>query len=158
MLMRKSRVYVETSVWNFLLAEDVADRRVAAKSFFNNCEKFDFFIGELVMEEILKAPETIKKQLVKLIEETKPIQLQLDREIISLADYYVERKIIPVKFRNDAFHIAYATFYDLEYLVSYNFRHIVKVKTKDEIKTANLLRGYRTPTITIPEELIEYEE
>jgi len=156
--MKKNRVYVETSVWNFLLAEDVPDRREAAEIFLNSKIRFDFFISDIVLEEISKAPELIRIELRRLIYQIAPIQLQPDSEIISLADFYVERTIIPTKFRNDAFHIAYATFYDLEYLASYNFRHIVRIKTRDEIKTANFLKGYRSPIIASPEELIEYEE
>ncbi len=149
---------METSVWNFLLADDVPDRREATGIFLNSKNRFDFFISEVVQDEISKAPEPIKTKLIQLINQLAPILLQPDSEIISLADFYVERLIIPTKFRNDASHIAYATFYDLEYLASYNFRHIVRVKTRDEIKTANILKGYRSPIIASPEELIEYEE
>ncbi|MEW6686208.1 MAG: hypothetical protein AB1393_08385 [Candidatus Edwardsbacteria bacterium] len=56
---------------------------------------------------------------------------------------------------NDALHIAFATVYEMDFLVSYNFEHIVKIKTIDRITAINLLLGYKTPRIVIPEEVID---
>lgn len=56
---------------------------------------------------------------------------------------------------DDALHIGIASVYEMDYLASYNFEHIVKVKTIDGITAVNLLRGYRTPRIIIPEEVLD---
>jgi len=66
-------------------------------------------------------------------------------------------EIIPEKYRADALHIAFATFYEMDVLVSYNLRHIVKLKTRRLVNYINLLEGYRNLEIGTPEEVIEYE-
>ena len=76
-------------------------------------------------------------------------------EVEHLADEYVRRDVIPARFRNDAVHVAYATFYAKDFLVSYNFKHIVGVRRRNLIRAANIVLGYATPEIVSPEELVE---
>jgi len=76
-------------------------------------------------------------------------------EILNLANLYVERKLFSEKYRDDAMHVAYASYHDMDYLVSYNFRHIVRVNRKNIIKATNSILGYHTPEIVSAEELAE---
>jgi hypothetical protein len=58
----------------------------------------------------------------------------------------------------DALHIAAATVHDLDIIVSYNFRHIVKRKTVTMIEVVNLREGYKRIGIFSPTEVIENDE
>ena len=69
----------------------------------------------------------------------------------------MERNIFPVKYRDDALHIAIASVNDLEIVVSWNLEHMVKLKTRREIKAVNILEGYRELEICTPLEVIENE-
>jgi len=95
--------------------------------------------------------------LKNLIKEYKPELLEDVAEVGRLADKYLSTKIIPEKYRADALHIAFATFYEMDVLVSYNLRHIVKLKTRRLANYINLLEGYKTLEIGTPEEVIDYE-
>ena len=75
-----------------------------------------------------------------------------------LADKYVSEDIIPEKFRVDGIHIAMATINDLDIIVSYNFRHIVKLRTIIGTESINLREGYKRIGIFSPTEVIENEE
>lgn len=63
---------------------------------------------------------------------------------------YVSRGIIPVKHIEDAIHIAVATINSADILASWNFEHIVKLKTKREINAVNILLGYDPIEIAEP--------
>ena len=63
--------------------------------------------------------------------------------------------IIPADNIDDALHIAIATIYEMDILVTYNFEHIMKIKTVDRITAVNLLLGYKTMRIVIPEEVLD---
>ena len=65
--------------------------------------------------------------------------------------------IIPQKYRNDALHIAYVSFYELDAVISWNLKHIVKMKTRRLVNYINLLEGYRPVELVTPEEVIEDE-
>jgi len=72
-----------------------------------------------------------------------------------LAREYIEKGIIPAKYEDDAFHIAVASVNDLDAIVSWNFTHIVKLKTKREVSGINALMGYKPIEICSPQEVVE---
>jgi len=74
-----------------------------------------------------------------------------------LADNYVVQGIIPLKYRTDGVHIAVAAVNDLDMIISMNFQHIVKRKTKLSTGNINILNGYRPVEICTPMEVNEYE-
>jgi hypothetical protein len=74
-----------------------------------------------------------------------------------LAKLYVSEGIIPEKYVADALHIASTTVHDLDFIVSYNFKHIVKRKTIMMTEGVNLREGYRRIGIFSPTEVIEDE-
>ena len=74
-----------------------------------------------------------------------------------IADKYVEQGIIPLRHRIDRVHIAVAAVNGLDMIISMNFQHIVKRKTKIGTGYINALNGYRTVEINNPMEVSEYE-
>ncbi len=155
--MRKRRVYIETSVWNFLFADDSPRRKKAAKVLVSSSDKYELFISPVVVEEIKRCPGEFGQILIDSLKEYQPVELEPDNEIGYLSGLYVSKGVIPAKYEDDAVHIAYASVYDLDILASYNFKHIVKLKTKTEVEHINRVNGYRTPIIISPEELVDYE-
>ena len=69
---------------------------------------------------------------------------------------YIKEGIIPVKYQDDAFHIAIATVNNMDAILSWNFQHIVKLKTKREVVGINLIMGYRPIDIYTPWEVVDY--
>ena len=74
-----------------------------------------------------------------------------------MADIYVKKGIIPLKFRTDALHIATATVNKLDFVVSYNLGHIVKTKTMIGTGLVNLREGYRQIGLSTPTEVLDYD-
>jgi hypothetical protein len=90
-----------------------------------------------------------------LLREISPFLLELDLEAIELADRYVKEGIIPARYRSDALHIAAAVTNGIDVIVSWNFEHIVKLKTRVMVDGVNKLLGYHEIEICSPEEVIE---
>jgi len=72
-------------------------------------------------------------------------------------DKYKEREVIPEKYETDLFHIAIAVLHEMDILLSWNMRHIVKYKTKHAVNEVNKVEGYKHIEILTPEEVIEYD-
>ena len=70
-----------------------------------------------------------------------------------LANKYVKEDIIPQKHYNDAVHIALASINNIDVIVSWNFEHMVKIKTKRGVKAVNGLMGYKDIEIAEPKEV-----
>ena len=81
-------------------------------------------------------------------------ELEITEEIKMLANKYIEQGIIPLKYEDDALHIAIASVNGLDIIVSWNFKHIVKAKTKREVAGINLLLGYKEIDIYSPWEVV----
>lgn len=90
-----------------------------------------------------------------LIKKHKPNMLPVDDETKDLANKYVSEGVIPEKYIADALHIAVASINNMDAIISWNFRHIVKLKTKTEVTGVNKLLGYKEIEICSPEEVIE---
>lgn len=157
---RALRLYLETTVWNFLATEkeEKITRSVTKLYREVDSKRYKMYISPLVIVEIERTKEKKRYNMVRnLIKEYKPELLEDVVEVGRLANRYFSAKIILEKYRADALHIAFASFYEMDVLVSYNLRHIVKLKTRRLANYINLLEGYKILEIGTPEEVIEYE-
>ncbi len=153
--MRPLRYYVETSVWNFLLEEDRPEHRAATERFFQQLSELGSIgISDVVLQEIQRAPAARQEALHHAIAQYAPELLRLDEEAEALAERYVEADLVPARYRNDALHIAVAVVHDFDVIVSWNFEHMVKLKTKLGVNGMNKMLGYREIEIVSPEEVI----
>jgi hypothetical protein len=90
-----------------------------------------------------------------LIRKISPLLLGIDLETEELAERYIKEGIIPKKYRSDALHIAVAVINGIDVIVSWNFEHIVKLKTRVMVDGVNKLLGYHEIEICSPEEVVE---
>ena len=158
--MKKLKIYLETTVFNFVFADDSPDKKQDTIKLFEEIEqgKYIPYTSDYVLQELLKAEEMKTKQMVDLIEQYKVILLEANDNAKALANKYVSENIIPEKYITDGLHIAVATINDLDIIVSYNFKHIVKLKTIIGCESINLREGYKRIAIHSPTEVIEDEE
>jgi predicted nucleic acid-binding protein len=153
--MKKFKLYLDTSIFNFAIADDVPHEKSVTLSLFDEIKKgkHEIFISEVVILEVGKAPTKVADSLQRLIKQLNPVELAVDEEIQTLADEYIKYGIVPPKYENDALHIAIASVNDLDVIVSWNFKHIVKVRTKREVTGVNVLMGYKEIEIYSPLEI-----
>lgn len=154
--MKKIKYYLETTVFNFVFADDDPAKKEITSKLFDNWTTLngEMFISDIVIQEVSRAPGDKQVKLIELIRKHSPIILSIDEEIRELADRYILEKLIPEKFRNDALHIAGAVVNDLDVVVSWNLEHIVKLKTKLGVEGINRLLGYKVIEIVTPEEVL----
>jgi len=156
--MRKLKVYIETTLFNFYFDEDREMHPHTVKLFKEIAAgKYEAYTSGAVIEELVKATEEKYTKMRSLIDEYHITVLSVSEEAEKLADVYVEEKIIPLKYRTDAVHIAVATVNDLNMIISMNFEHIVKRKTKIETEKINISNGYHAVEIFNPMEVVENE-
>ena len=155
--MRRIKYYLDTSVLNFFFAEDDIAKRDITVKFFDQLHLIadQVCISDEVIREINQAPESIRIQLDGLINKIEPLLLEVNAEVEELADRYIKEEIIPERYRRDAIHIAVAVINGIEAIVSWNFSHIVKLKTRVMVNGINRLLGYHEIEICSPEEVIE---
>lgn len=158
--MYTPKVYLETSAVNFVYADDAPDKQQDTIKLFEEIKegRYEVFTGYNVIAELNKADEELRLKLLAVIKDNDIDILPANDEIQRLADIYVAEGVIPQKYRDDAVHIATAAFYGMDFILSWNFKHIVKRKTIIMTGIINTREGYKQIGIHSPSEVIEYEE
>jgi len=160
--MRKLRIYLETTVFNYYFDEE-RDEHIPTVKLFNEIKegKFEAVTSTLVIKELLATKdEERRNRLLGLIEKYNiPVLEHNNKTIQNLANHYIAEKIIPPTYLNDSTHIAVATFYELDCIISMNFSHINKYKTKVLVARNNAVLGYnKLLDICSSWEVVDYED
>ena len=158
--MKRLRLYLETSVWNFLDAADAPEKMQITQQFFEELarSRFELFISELVIAEIERTPDEAKRnKLLKEINKYAPTVLDLSNEVGDFTQELMRAKMVAKKHENDAAHIAFAVVNELDLLVSWNMGHIVRLRTKLLVESLSIKAGYKRIHICTPEEVIGYD-
>jgi predicted nucleic acid-binding protein len=158
--MRKLKLYLDTSVWNFFFADDAPEKRDVTKELFDLVQKdcYEVYISEVVLDEVRDAPEAKREQLMMLIGKCSPMELEITEEIKDLAAVYMGKGIVTEKKENDALHVAIATVNELDVLVTWNYRHLANVRKAELFYGANLEKGYiKQIGLVTPMEVGTYE-
>jgi hypothetical protein len=93
--------------------------------------------------------------VLKVIQAANAKILDITEAVEDLAGQFVTEGVIPAKYDEDALHLAVGIFYEVDYLASWNFKHIVKVKTKRMVTSIAIREGYKGIQIITPTEVIE---
>jgi predicted nucleic acid-binding protein len=146
-------VYIDTTVPSAYFDDRAPDRRQTTREFWSSrLPDFAGKISELVLAEIADTPdEDRRQQLTELVEGLEVLALSEEAQI--LADEYVARGVFPEKYTSDALHVAVASAAGVPNLVSWNFTHLVKLRTRREVNLVNALKGYMPIEILAPPEL-----
>jgi predicted nucleic acid-binding protein len=157
--MNKPKVYIETTMFNYYFDKD-RDAHLATVAFFEviSAGDYDAYTSEYAVDEIKKAGEPKRSDMLGLISKYKVEILESSDEVIRLANIYLQHEGIPEKKQLDAFHVAIASVNRLDFIVSCNFKHINKLKTKRMVEFVNFNENYQNITICRPEELVDYED
>lgn len=153
--MRKLKLYLDTSIFNFAISDQMPDYRQATLKLFQQIkdQRYEGFISKIVIQEIMKADPKKAEQLMKEVKTLGVESLADNAEIDQLAEQYLKAGLIPEKYANDAMHIAAASYYGLDAIVSWNFEHLVKLKTKRGVLSVNVAEGYHPIEIITPKEV-----
>jgi hypothetical protein len=116
------------------------------------------YISDFVDYELKNAPEPKRTQMLSLINKYKIIILEPDEEALNLANIYIKEGIISIKSRYDSYHIASASVNNLNFLLSFNFKHINKVSIENRVCLINMREGYGLISFRTPEEVLDDEE
>lgn len=153
-----SSIYIETSIISYLASKPSRDIIVSAHQQITHTwwdsrkDLFQLFISELVAREVgLGDPEAASRRLFYL--EGVPSVI-LKEEAYSLAEKLITNGSVPQSAFADALHISVATVHGLDFLMTWNCRHIANAEIKGLIGKICRSNGYEPPVICTPEELM----
>ena len=158
--MRKLKVYLDTSVISHLLQEDVhkkmADTRQLWEMFCSN--RYDVYLSTVTLEELKGCSEPKQSQLFDYLGQIDYTLIQINDKIEEIALQIIEMGILTKKSYDDCQHIAAAIISECDCIISWNFKHIVNIKTIRGVRAITNLKGHKPIEILNPSVLLESEE
>jgi predicted nucleic acid-binding protein len=147
-------LYLDTSVIGGFHEEEDLWQRDPTRELWRLMEMglFRFVTSAITADELILAPERVRALFADAFP-TNAI-LPVPDEAKRLAVAYIRQGILPGKCIDDALHVATCTVAGVDYLVSWNFKHLVNVERRNGFNGINLLHGYRNVSIVSPQEFI----
>ncbi|MCL2630800.1 MAG: hypothetical protein FWD49_04680 [Firmicutes bacterium] len=157
--MRVPKIYLETTIFNYVFEHGRKDEQSQTIRLFEEIKagKYLAYTSQYVVDELDDAPEPRRTQMFDLLKEHKIGLIPSSAEIERLANVYIADGIISKNYLTDARHIAATSATNLDVIVSWNFQHIVRLKTIAMTEIANLKEGYKKIIIISPREVIDHE-
>lgn len=148
---RKTTLYLDTSSPNALFQEPEERKETTSRFFSEVLPRYELFISELTLAEIRATPDSgLKKQLIELVGQFQVLSVSSDAEALSRE--YLKYLKIP---EADAIHIAVVSVEGIDYLVTWNMRHIARERTRRIVDNVNFLLGYSRIYIVTPDDFFE---
>jgi len=151
-------VYIESSVISYITARPSRDIVTSARQTITvewweeYRNTFEIFVSELVIEEIGSGDSAAANRRLSVIDKI-PI-LEATENSITLAKALITENAVPKSSTEDAIHISIAAVQNIDFLLTWNFKHINNANTRDRISLVISHQGYTCPVLCSPEELI----
>ena len=156
--MDKKSVYIETSIVSYLTAGPTNDLLVAAWQkatidwWDTQRNRFDLYTSDVTVEEAGRGDtEAAARRLQALC--GIPL-LQITEDAVALSKALLQGRALPAKALGDSLHVAVSAVHGIDYLLTWNFRHLDNAETKPVIRSECAVHGYTSPEVCTPQELM----
>jgi hypothetical protein len=153
-----SKVYIETSVISYLAARasreviTAAHQQLTQEWWKNRRANFDLYASQLVIQEARAGEAEMAQKRLEIMENL--LLLDVNEASVDLGRLLVAQGPIPEKAAVDALHIAVATVHGMDYLLTWNCKHIANAEMQTAVTSLCRSAGYEPPVICTPEELL----
>lgn len=155
----KPSVYIETSVVSYLTARPCNDIRVMANRnttvewWEDRRSGFELFVSEFVVQESAGGDKEASGRRMEVLNGLP--ELGVTADVRDLAHWLIAEGSIPAHAELDAFHVAVAAVHGMNYLLTWNCKHIANAVMRPKVEAVCRRHGYEPPVICTPQELME---
>jgi predicted nucleic acid-binding protein len=155
----KPRVYIETSIISYMTSNPSRDLIIAANQqatqewWHKRLLKVEVYISQMVVQEVSAGDAEAASKRLQVIAGF-PL-LDITPQSVQLAERLITEKAIPHQAAEDALHIALAATHGMDYLLTWNFKHIANAVLRSKVEILCRKQGYEPPIICTPFELME---
>lgn len=153
----RKRVYIETSIPSFYFetrtAPDMVARRDWTREWWSMIDLFEAVTSEAVRYELERGTYPGKTNALKLIS-TLP-DIEIDNEIEDIIAAYTQHHLMPANPLGDALHLALASYYKCDYLLTWNCQNIANPNKFTHVRIINTMLGLHVPELITPYQLLE---
>ncbi|MBF0435213.1 MAG: type II toxin-antitoxin system VapC family toxin [Magnetococcales bacterium] len=157
----KPSLYLETSIISYLAALPSRDLIVAAHQqithewWSQRREMYDLFVSDLVIQEVRRGDTSAAERRMDVLRGLK--RLVINGQVRSLVKDFIQECCLPARAKEDTVHVALAAVHGMDYLLTWNCKHIANSLTRQKVTDSCRSHGLKAPIISTPEELPEEE-
>ena len=153
---RKLKVYLDTSVISYLQQKDTPERMKDTLALWTQFEagKYDICLSQVTLDEVGECREPKRTVLYGYLSRISYIKLEITDEVFKVANQIIDMGILTKKSIDDCQHIATAVVHGCDCIISWNFKHIVNIRTIKGIRAITHLESYKDIDIMNPSVLL----
>jgi len=152
----KQRIYIDTSVVGGYHDKEFKEYTIPLFKRIQNGE-FTVLLSTVTQDELENAPKHVQELIQNMKNEYTEF-LTISDEAVDLATEYINERVVGQTSYADSLHIALATIYRADFLISWNFKHIVNVQRIRGYNSINIKNGYKPLEIRSPRDFEKYED
>ncbi|MDR2729136.1 MAG: hypothetical protein LBB56_08370 [Chitinispirillales bacterium] len=158
--MKKMKIYLDTSTVSYLDAHDCPDKMQDTHKLWEEIKanKFEVFLSNTTLEELERSPEPKRGIFKAYLGDIVYTAIPNSAEIDEVARMIINMGILKPKSHDDCMHIASAVVAECDVIVSWNFRHMVNVKTVRGVRAISISQGYKNIDIVAPPSVLTENE
>jgi predicted nucleic acid-binding protein len=158
--MRKLKVYLDTSVISYLIQDDAPEKMEDTRKLWDMFKNgvYEVSLSTVTLHEIDNCSEPKKSNLWNLLNQIEYETYSVTEAALDVAHQIIDMGILTQKSFDDCQHIGVAVVNNCDCIISWNFKHIVNIKTIRGVRAITNLQGYKTIEIWSPSVLLESEE
>ena len=155
-------VYIETTIVGHIAGRIHPNPMVAARQqmtrdwWRDEAVRYEVFISQVVLEECSQGDPSAAAERLEVVKDID--LLEASDDVDDLADILISERAVPVSEPRDAFHIAIAAVNGVDYLLTWNCKHIANATLRSRIEKVCRDAGFEPPIICTPEELVEVND
>ena len=158
--MAQPKVYVETSIPSFYheirTEPDIVVRKNWTQHWWDfKRESYELFTSEAVIHELEDGDYRTKHDALSLLENV-PL-LAITEAVTEIVETYIRRSVMPADPSGDALHLALASHYKCDFLLTWNCKHLANANKFQHIRRVNVMLGLFVPNLVTPLEFLEEE-
>ena len=154
----KKKVYIETTIPSYLVSKPSEDiftlthQMITKKWWYKYRIYYDLYISEVVIQEIKEGNQIYANKRLEIVNDLP--RLDYEDEIEKIAEYYLRSFNYSTKLLRDIYHLSFAVFHQMDYLLTWNCSHLANAKVRQYLLKLNVSKGLKTPDLCTPEELM----
>jgi len=154
--MRRQRICIDTSIVGGYFDEEFAAHTVPLFERIQGGE-FTVLLSAVTQDELEPSPPHVQ-ELVRGMKSDYTEFLEISDDTVDLANEYIREGVVGQTCYADCLHIALATIHRADFLISWNFKHIVNVQRIMGYNSINIRNGYKQLEIRSPRDFEKYED
>ena len=154
----KDKVYIDSTIPSYYFDQREslnAFTEITKRWWAEMADDYELYLSDAVLQESNSGNYPRKNEIIELVSTISLLPLIPDLE--QVVEFYITNYVMPRSLVGDAVHLAYASYYDIQYLLTWNCNHLANANKRKHIRVINGRLGLSTPEIVTPLELFKEE-